>query len=313
MSKYEKEIDKEREKAIKEWLDKMTPEERAEFKKSMDGIDREEMKKLIANIEESAADLVDSMADVNVFGFGLTKIVGIGDIGQRVVGLLADGYSKPEYLITINPDLSEEAEKNLMWSATVLIIAGPDVDAEKIESLAKKLKKDDDVERFVLAVVTSAPGRRMAYADATIYVPETYVVTIREVICDLLTLVNFADLVQDENGGIAFKKIGEDMLKYRLSIAVSAQSVRGEDERAEDAANAVVQKLFDNDLQMDKYKRILCVTGGRDFNGIEEWETMEIDDIIHKVSGKKIAFHCSRRENGMDGKLRATVVVVPEI
>lgn len=296
MSKYEKDFDKEIKKIVKEHLDKMSPEERTEWRKTFDEMGPK-FEKLQIDFEETSSRMQASLDDLS---FAFTRIVGIGQIGNEVLGALADGHFKSEALIPYTPDFSEEDKKRLLWSDTVIITAGESSDSESIEKVANLLKSDD-TERFVVCVVPFKLKKVIEHVDTAVAVVEADTVILSQAIYDILKIKN------DNFSGV----LG-NILKGKLSIATTVQRNGSDDERAGDAANVVLQQLKDNGVELANCKFLLCVSGGKDFDSIGEFETYEIADIIKSKTGQTPALKCSRKEKGMDGKLRVTVVAVLE-
>lgn len=298
MSKYEKDFDKEIQKELKEHLDKISPEDREKLRKTFDEMGPK-FEKLLMDFEEASSRLQDSF-DGLIGSFNFTKIVGIGQIGNEVLSTLADGHFKAEALIPYTPVFSEEDKKRLLWSDTVIITAGESSDVESIEKVANLLKSDD-TERFVVCVVPFKLKKAIEHVDTAVAVVEADTVILSQAIYDILKIEN------DNFSGV----LG-NILKGKLSIATTVQRNGSDDERAGDAANVVLQQLKDNGVELANCKFLLCVSGGKDFDSIGEFETDEIADIIKSKTGQTPALKCSRKEKGMDGKLRVTVVAVLE-
>ena len=296
MSKYEKEFEKEMEKAIKEKMDKMTPEERENLRNTFKDFNSEEHKKELKELEESFYQMQESsMGLVDAFNFN--KVVGVGKFGHKVLDSLVAANFKQEALIKYDSSISKEDKERLKWSDFVLIVAGDPADISSIEAVADLLM-DDEQERFVMAAVPTVLGNSIDQMDAVVAVPGTDIPIFSQVICDIISIKN--NLFSGEFN---------ELLKDNRGIAVVSFGDGDEDERASQAARSAIQKLKDNSVESDNCTLLLCVTGGSDFDTLEEWETMEIVDIIRSAFRAKVV-KCSRREKGMDGRLRVTVVAV---
>ena len=283
---------------MKEHLDKISPEDREKLRKTFDEMGPK-FEKLQMDFEEASSRLQDSF-DGLIDSFNFTKIVGIGQIGNEVLSTLADGHFKSEALIKYSSDFSEEDKKRLLWSDTVIITAGESSDVESIEKVANLLKSDD-TERFVVCVVPLKLKEAIEHVDTAVAVVEADAVILGLAICDILKIEN-------DN----FTGVLGNILKGKLSIATTVQQNDSDDKRAGDAANACLQQFKDNRVKLANCKFLMCVSGGKDFDSIMGFETDEIADIIKTKTGQIPILKCSRKEKGMDGRIRVTVVAVLE-